>query len=157
MTDADLASELVAVRVRGVPLALLERVRQHQESLEREFPVIALASPDESEHVAARLVALVDEPADQFGTFSQDQAIIDEAVARGEATIDLEYDVPEAAGEAAIRQGALLDEADAFCRGGDLLTVATPDDCVELRRWFLGEFVAQVGDADPTSWDRWRR
>ncbi len=157
MSDAAVSPELVAVRVLGVPLALLERARQHQESLEREFQVIALASPAESEHVTARLLALVQDLADQFGTFSHVQTAIDEAVARGDSTIDLEYEVPAAAGQAAIRLGALLDEADAFCRDGDLLTLATPDDCVELRRWFLGEFVAQIGGADPTSWDRWRR
>ena len=94
--------------------------------------------------------------AERFGTFSQVQAVIDEALARGDSTIDVEDEVPEAAGAAAMRLGALPDEADAFGRGGALLTVATPEDCVELRRWFLGEFAAQIGGAEPTSWDRWQ-
>ena len=157
MSDPAASSERIEVRVLGAPLPLLEWARQHQESLEREFRLIALATPDDSAHVTARLVALVEELADRFGTFGQVQGAIDAAVVQGDATIDLEYEVPESAREASLRLGALLDEADAFCRGGELLTLATPDDCVELRRWFLGEFVAQIGGAAPTPWDRWRR
>jgi hypothetical protein len=46
----------------------------------------------------------------------------------------------------------MLDEADAFCRGGDLLMLATPDDQVAFRRWFLAEFVTQLGGGAPTPW-----
>ena len=155
-SEAAASPELVEVRVFGVPLPLLERARQHQESLEREFRLIAFTAPDDAGHVTARLLALVEELADRFGTFGLVQGAIDAALARGDATIDLSYDVPETAREASLRLGALLDEADAFCRGGELLNLATPDACVELRRWFLGEFVAQIGGASPTPWDRWR-
>jgi hypothetical protein len=157
VSEAPASPELVEVRVLGVPLPLLERARQHQESLEREFRLIALAGPGDPGHVTARLLALVEELANQFGTFATVQGAIEAALARGDATIDLAYQVPATAREASLRLLALLDEADAFCRNGELLTLATPEECVELRRWFLGEFVAQIGGASPTGWDRWRR
>jgi hypothetical protein len=62
------------------------------------------------------------------------------------------YRVPLAAGEACVELNAMLDEADEFCREGDLLTLATPADQVAFRRWFLGEFVEQLGGGAPTPW-----
>ena len=47
----------------------------------------------------------------------------------------------------------MLDEADAYCReGAHLLTVATPPEELRFRRWFISEFVVQVGGAAPTPW-----
>jgi hypothetical protein len=146
------------VRILGIPLPLIDRARQHQESLEREFRLIALSDPDDTSHVTARLLALVAELEDRFGSFSRTQtAELDAALARGDATIDLEFLVPEAAQAASWRLSDLLDEADEYCRDGELLTLATPDDCVELRRWYLGEFVTQIAGASPTAWDQRER
>jgi len=47
----------------------------------------------------------------------------------------------------------MLDEADDYCRRGDhLLTLATPAEELRFRRWFVGEFVEQLGGAAPTPW-----
>ncbi|MBA2438213.1 MAG: hypothetical protein H0V52_07665, partial [Acidimicrobiia bacterium] len=57
---------------------------------------------------------------------------------------------------ACITLGELLDESDEFCKKGEhLLTLTTPAEPLALRRWFLGEFVAQIDGADPTPWDKW--
>ncbi|CAN5191697.1 hypothetical protein BH24ACT1_BH24ACT1_03630 [soil metagenome] len=70
--------------------------------------------------------------------------------------MDVEYRVPPEAKEAAVALGALLDEADEFCRNGiHLLTLATPPGPYALRRWYLSEFIAQIDGADPTPWDEW--
>jgi hypothetical protein len=60
--------------------------------------------------------------------------------------------VPASAGSAATALGEMLDEADEFCRAGDLLTLAAPDDSVEFRRWYLGEIVGQLAGRAPTPW-----
>jgi hypothetical protein len=143
----------VPVRILEMPLALLERTRQHQASLEREFRLLTLSTPEDRSHVTARLLDLVRELNEQAGTIGVEQAeAVDAAWARGEATIDLTVPVPPAAAGACRRLVRLLDEADEFCQRGDLLNVATPADCVELRRWYLGEFIAQIGGAPPTPW-----
>ena len=145
--------ELVTVQLLGVPLELLERARQHHESLEREFRLLTLSRPEDRAHVTSRLLDLVrevSEPAAAFGAAQADA--VDAAYTQGETTIDLAVPVPAAAADACRRLGALLDEADEFCRRGDLLNVATPPDCVELRHWYLGQFVAQIEGAPPTPW-----
>ena len=49
--------------------------------------------------------------------------------------------------------GDLLDEADAYCAGGQhLLMLATPDDLLAYRRWYLGEFTRQAEGASPVPW-----
>ncbi|MDP8936487.1 MAG: hypothetical protein M3O23_01920, partial [Actinomycetota bacterium] len=45
--------------------------------------------------------------------------------------------MPAEVGPAAAEFNRLLDEADEFCRAGDLLTLATPPDTAAFRRWFL--------------------
>ncbi len=93
----------------------------------------------------ARLTALVDELRGRFSGFTlQPEAELADAAARGADTIDLEYHLPPEAIQAAADLGAMLDEADEFCRNGDLLTLATPPEALAYRRWFLGEFARQA-------------
>jgi hypothetical protein len=146
-------SDVVAVRILGLPLDLLRRARQHQDSLEREFRLITMARPEERTHVTARLLDLIDELTALSETSGRERREqIEAAQARGDDMIELVAWVPPGAAGASRRLNALLDEADDSCRRGELLNQATPPDCVELRRWYLGEFVAQVGGAAPTSW-----
>jgi hypothetical protein len=150
--DGD-GDELVAVHILGLPLDVLRRARQHQDSLEREFRLIGLAQPEDRTHVTARLLRLVGDLTEQFAATGREwREQIEAAQARGERAIDLVAWVPPAAAAASRRLAALLEEADDFCRRGDLLTVATPPESVDLRRWYLGEFVAQIGGAAPTPW-----
>ena len=71
---------------------------------------------------------------------------------RGDEEIDLTFRVPAAVAEATVELAAMLNRADDYCRQGALLTLATPDDLVAFRRWYLGEFRAQINGARPTPW-----
>jgi hypothetical protein len=62
------------------------------------------------------------------------------------------FRVPAAAKDAAINLGRLLDEADEYCRRGDLLTLATPSDTLAFRRRYLEEFVRQIDGAPARPW-----
>jgi hypothetical protein len=101
-----------------------------------------------------RLLDLVNQLSAGFGSFSEVQRVeMEEAFARGETAIDLTYHVPPAAAPAAQQLGDMLDEADEYCRRGDhLLTLATPPEELRFRRWFISEFVDQLGGAPPTPW-----
>jgi len=46
----------------------------------------------------------------------------------------------------------LLAEADEFCRREQLLTLAAGQQEQQLRSWYLGEMIAQLQGAAPTSW-----
>ena len=143
-------SGLVTVRILGMPLATMQRSAEHSDELLREF---ALIREDGSDHVPSRLLDLIEELRTRFGGFSEGprQAMYD-AIERGEATIDLQYDVPAEAGAAARRLGDLLDEADEFCRSGELLTMVTPPEDQAFRHWYLAEFERQIAGEPPRPW-----
>ena len=147
------AGELVEVRLLQLPLQVWQRTQEHVDGLLREFALIA---QDDEVRAATpgRLLALVQQLTAGFGSFSEAQRIaMEEALARGESEIDLTYQVPPAAAGAAQQLGDMLDEADEYCRRGDhLLTLATPEEELRFRRWFISEFVDQLGGAPPTPW-----
>jgi hypothetical protein len=145
--------ELVEVRLLRLPLDVWQRTQEHVDGLLREFALIA--QDDEAKAATpGRLLALVQQLTAGFGGFSETQRIeMEEAFARGETAIDLTYRVPPAAAGAARQLGDMLDEADAYCRRGDhLLTLATPEEELRFRRWYISEFVDQLGGAPPTPW-----
>ena len=143
-------SDLVRVSILGMPLDVMQRSSEHSDELLREF---ALIREEGSDHVPARLLALIEELRGRFGSFSEGpRQAMQEAFERGDETIDLHYEVPPAVAAAARQLGALLDEADEFCRAGDLLTLATPPDGVAFRRWYLEEFERQIDGHPPRPW-----
>ena len=147
--------DLVVVELRGVPVPLYGTTSEHHDGLRREFALISRGSPDDTS-VTIRLRRLIDQLDDRFGAFTAEPTgVLREALRRGEETVDLAYRVPRDAGRAAQELDDLLDEADAFCRSGHLLTLATPPEPLALRRWFLGEFAAQTRGAPPTPWEQY--
>lgn len=151
------AADLVVVRLERLPVGLMREASEHQDELRREFSMMAQQSSADETNVPRRLLRLRDELEAHFAAFSAGpNAAVTAAIERGEESIDLEYRVPPEAKGACITLGALLDEADEFCRRGDhLLTLATPEGALALRHWFLAEFIAQIDGADPTPWDQW--
>jgi len=149
---------LVEVRILSFPMDLYERAREHNEGLMREFTLIRLSEPD-SLAVPHRLVQLAEELTQRFAAFTAvPESQLVEAEARGDEQIDLVYRVPPDAAEAVTRFGALMDEADEYCRSGQhLLTLVTPPDLLGLRQWFFEEFVGQALGKDATSWPEWQR
>jgi len=141
---------LVTVHIIGLPLAVFRRASEHTDELLREF---ALIKEDGSEHVPARLLDLIDELRLRFGGFTEGpRNTIQEALDRGDAEVDIRYDVPEGIADGVHQLGVLLDEADAFCRSGDLLTLATLPESLAFRRWYLDEFVRQAAGQPPRPW-----
>ncbi len=152
-------TELVEVRLLNLSLAAYRRTSEHHDELLREFALIAEArrvsdGPAAGQaDVPDRLLALIADLTARFSAFtSEPSAALRDALDRGDEHVDLVYRVPPEAGPAAEQFDRLLDEADQFCRAGDLLTLATPPDAAAMRRWFLQEFVAQIAGAPPTPW-----
>lgn len=144
------SDDLRVVRLLGFPVGVYMRASEHSDELMREF---ALIREDGSDQIPARLLALVEELRGRFGAFTAGPTdAIQEASVRGDATIDLRYEVPAAAGDAAVQLGRLFDEADAFCRAGDLLTLATDAEGLAFRDWFLDEFVRQIDGLPARPW-----
>jgi hypothetical protein len=152
----------VEVRLTGFPLALHAQAVEHHEGLLREFRLVAYGAeqPHGAGHhfVPARLVDLVERLNSRYaGMGDAQEAQIDAARARGFESIDLVYRVPPSVAEASRELGVMLEEADEFCRRGDLLTMATPPQLVRFRRWYLNEFVRQAEGEPPCPWGEYER
>jgi hypothetical protein len=160
--EADAGAGVVSVRILGLPMGVYLRASEHGDELMREFALIAAgtgagAGGGREPDVPVRLLALVEELRARFSGFTlRPETELAEAASRGDATIDLEYVVPPEAAQATAHLGDLLDEADEFCRAGDLLTLEAPAEAVAFRRWFLGEFVRQAAGRPPCAWSDWK-
>jgi hypothetical protein len=138
------------VRYLDVPVADYLAMQEHNDALFRELQLIRIMMHTQVGEGAAdppRLVSLVDRLLAQFR--SQSDTLRDEvatAQARGAETVDLESEGFPAAVPAARAYVDLLEEADEFCRSGDLLVPPPPERVRWLRRWFLEQMAAQLLD-----------
>lgn len=150
--------ELREVHLIEFPLAVYRQAQEHADELVREFSLIALAEAEQpNPTVPARLLELVKALTDEYGGVTTEVELErDKALAAGLESIDLTYRLPPAAAEASLALGAMLDEADEFCRsGGALLTLATPPEAKRFRDWYLQEFASQLTGGKPTPWPRY--
>ncbi len=146
---------LVEVHLLGIPVAKHARTSEHSDELMREFTLLrAQTDGTDPADVPARLLQLMDDLNVRFAAFtSASRAELDAAIENGTERLDLTYRVPVDVAPACEELNDLLDEADRFCLAGEhLLTLATPDDLVRYRRWFLREFVRQLSGNEPRTW-----
>lgn len=147
---------LVEVWLLGFPVDVQARAEEHHEELLREFSHIAHSDVETSERIPDRLLALVARLRAQYEPFTGSaRSEIEDARAAGRTRLDVRYVVPPEVKDVAAHLSAELDEADRFCRAGDLLTLATPPEIVRFRRWFLEQFSRQIDGGSPTSWDEY--
>ena len=142
--------ELHEVWLRRYPLRLGARASEHYESVYRELAL--LASSDEGPPVPGTLLVLLEEMDRRSARNNASEQVRDEALARGEDSLDIALHVPADVVEVAQRVEQLLDEADAFCRDGTLLTLQPSEDVVAFRRWYISELVGQLAGEPPRPW-----
>lgn len=152
------------VHLLQVPLDVHAKTVQWHEDLMREFTLIRISESRGGEaggdgaSVPARLLALVAELRGSYASFTDPGTQqLEDARRRGETVADVTYTVPTTVADEVRHFDGLLDEADEFCRSGDLLTLAASPELATFRRWFLGEFTRQLGGEEPTSWPAWSR
>jgi hypothetical protein len=152
----DNSEELITVHVVGLPTGLQVQAQQQNDELTRELMLVAeqMRQRGDATELPVRFVELVSALSVRYAIFTAEQeAQLTAAVAAGEPTVDLTYTLPASAAAAAGALGAILDEADEYCREGKLLlTLATPPELVAYRRWFLDQFVDQAAGAAPVAW-----
>jgi anti-anti-sigma factor len=141
--------ELVQVHLLGFPVELHRRASEHSEALRRELAFVEHAHAA-ADAAPARLEALTAELAGRYGELVTAQGEqIAAAIAAGEQSIDLRYELPGDIVDAVGHLGQLLDELDDLCREGALLTMVTPPDLLAFRRWLLGEIEGQIRERRP--------
>lgn len=143
----------VTVRLLGLPVRLHQDGVAHVEAIRREFDILHAA--DEEDSVPRRLARLMGELRGRYGGLDGEVALdLDGAIDAALDVTDVAVEVPHEATELIARFAALLDEVDEYCRAGEhLLTLAAPPESVAYRRWFFGEFVAQLAGRAPVPWN----
>lgn len=162
MSTAPEHGELVQAHLLELPVALAARAQEHWQELLREFTLISADASEHGvqagQHVPARLLELVDVLTRQFGginTGAEDR--LEEAIAQGRRVIhDHVLEVPPEAGPGVRALGAMIDEADEYCRRGQhLLTLAASPELVAYRHWYLEQVVDQVEGQPPVPWPQY--
>jgi hypothetical protein len=140
---------LVKIHIRGLPVELHLRAGQHYDELFREFTL--LSDETVKDAVPTRVLAFVEQVQTRYAGFAVgNRQEIGKAVAEGREAVDLVYRLPAAVGPVCADLLRHLEEADAFCRQGELLTLAAPPEVAGYVAWFLGEFIEQVEGRAPT-------
>jgi len=141
------------VRLINVPVRVLAASRQQHDELMHEFAVLAVSLEDRSS-VPARMLDLIDTLGTQYGRAAdRPDAALDEALARGEQSVDLTYEVPAHVVEAADALEHMMNEADQFCRQEQMLALARSEVQHRFAQWYLDEFRRQVAGEPPRPWD----
>jgi hypothetical protein len=158
--STDELGPLVDVHLLEVPVQLWLQSQEQADELLREFALIAAGQDDSGHEIPTRLTELVAALNRQFGGRSGEvEDRLFAAAQAGEQVIDdLVLTVPAAAAPASQALGAMLDEADEYCRKGqDLLTLATPEQLVRFRWFYLDNVTDQVEGRPPVPWPLYRR
>jgi hypothetical protein len=145
--------ELAPVRLIDFPVALATRFNRHYEAIQRELALIHFSDDETRAALPGRVLAVAERASGELAgaeIIAQDQ--LSEAITGGAQTITLDALMPRSVGESITALLAVLSEADAFCRQGDLITVAMPPECCRFRDWFLNELVNQMRGEEPTPW-----
>ena len=147
---AEPPAELITVRLLGMPAQQFAEFRLWYAEIRRELRLLAFAHPEE--YPLAAELAEISLRVEQERRQSVGVGALDEAIAAGLTSVDLEYRVPPGAASTMSRLASLLDEVDRFCDEQRLLTMPAPPELVALRRWYAGEFVMQAAGDPPTPW-----
>ncbi|HEY3925729.1 MAG TPA: hypothetical protein VGL75_14295 [Acidothermaceae bacterium] len=156
-TEQSDQTDLRTVRLLGLPIALFLRAREHHDELIREFTLMAIRSNGTAANGIApppRLRELVDILGRRFGaSTSRADMERDAAIERGDATVDLTYQVPASMGADLNMLTQLMDDADDFCRMETLLTLPRDPTVVAFGHWYNNEFLRQIDGLPPTPWN----
>jgi hypothetical protein len=152
VTRAATPEETVEVHIMGAPVRVWVSSSERHQDLVREFTLLQFGH-EGGQSVPSRLLDLSQQLTGKYSRLTEtNKALRDEALAAGQDRINLTYEVPAEVREPCIRLLDLLEEADEYCRSDQLLTLATPLTQVAFRRWYLGEFIAQIDGRPPQPW-----
>lgn len=136
--------------VEGVPVDVFLSSQDQQGDLLRELKLVQLGESFglTDGHVAARISRLVGailERYDDVRATTRAQALA--ARARGRTEVDLRVPLLPGISDALQEWLALLEDADALCARGDLLTLPSSPEVRQLRRRYVADILRQLPPA----------
>ncbi len=159
LVRADAPSHPVAEEALLVdyPVALGCRQREEVAGLLRELQLIVIGSrhPEVEMSVPLRLLALAEGITAAYGAqLDPAEAELDRAAAAGEDATVLRYELLPVSRDIVLQYAVAMAGVDEFCRLAALITLATPPELLELRRWTVEELVRQYDGEPPRPWDQ---
>lgn len=142
-------SATAVVDLARVPLQRIVDMRRHYHELRRELSLLSLAHQDD--------YPLAKDLTEVFRRFEQSipssvTTQINDALGRGEATVNLQVRVDPMSSTVIEQMLDLLDLADEFCRAKRLLSLARTSQQREFQQWYFGEFLRQTRGEPPSAW-----
>jgi len=137
------------------PIALGRRQREEVAGLLRELQLVVIGSrnPEVEMSPPMRLLALAEGITATYGAqLDPADAELDRAHAAGEDTTVLRYELLPVSRAVVLQYAVAMAEVDEFARQATLITLATPPEMLELRRWTVEELVRQYDGAPPRPW-----
>jgi hypothetical protein len=146
------------VVLRDFPVRVMQAAREHSEALLREFAMIVHGAGDHDAHVPQRLLELARLSEQRYADLNPHaEAVVEEALARGEDLVDLHLEVPVTFRQETLDAAPILLEVEDYCRRGELLTLVPSDEIRTFWVWYLGEFVRQVEGQPPIAWREYNK
>ena len=143
------------VRLLAYPVELGMSTVEHVEDWMREFRLMDLSAGEgtSTHEVPARLRAMVEALTRRYASeLSTPDRLRAAAAARGDATVDLTYEVHPETEAAVVGWQRMLAEVDEYCRTEDLLTLQRSPAQVRLQDWICEEFLRQLRGEPPRPW-----
>jgi anti-anti-sigma factor len=145
----------VQLALLNFPIDRFLRSQQHAAAVQRELDVLRVEGA-RTGHVPRRSDEIVADLDARFTGYRATMETLDGLIAQGADHADVPIPVlgdPEERAVAVQALADLLDEIDAYCQAGDqLLTIVTPPDLLEFRRWLFAEVIGQLRGAVPHPW-----
>lgn len=140
----------VTIVLGNFPARMFAQLRRYHMELRRELRLLTLSDPDRYPIAVTgtQLFARID--AERRMTSGVGR--LDDAIARGLATVDLEYAVPPGAPATMGEAYAFLQECYRWFADEHLLAINPPEPLRRLQGWYFGEFVRQGDGEPPTAW-----
>jgi PAS domain S-box-containing protein len=156
---ADTGERPVEVCLRGVPVGLYDEMRQHNESLLREYQIHLLSAvpasdPSYVDHTGARddLVLAGRARGAVAAAVRKTMRAAGPAVTDPASRIDVSIRLSAEDAAACAALPAVLDRAEALARAERFLTRPALPEMLSLRNWLFHEVAAQADGAEPTRW-----
>jgi hypothetical protein len=139
------------LQLLGVPARLFGEMRRYHFEVRRELRLLAMTAPED--YPLAIEITEVFVQADRERRSSAGISRLDQAIADGAESVDLEYSVPLStpATMASIRD--LLKQVYAALSREHLLALRPPDVVVALETWYFTEFERQGNGEAPMPWN----
>ncbi len=134
----------------GVPARLFGEMRRYHFEVRRELRLLAMTSPED--YPLAIEVTEIFVQADRERRSSAGIDRLDQAIADGVDSVDLDYHVPFSTPVTMARIRDLLKEVYRALSADHLLAMRPPDVIVDLETWYFTEFERQGNGEEPLPW-----